>query len=123
MAEIHSQDSSSDEVIFVIEQPELHLHPAYRKKLHILFAKVINAAKESKKDVKFIFETHSQSMVDAIGNAFKIKSLIKMMINIMIFEKNKESGTSAFTAILMMKATLLIGQSVFSQVTDMLIEL
>lgn len=96
--EIHSQDSSSDEVIFVIEQPELHLHPAYQEKVAYLFAKVINAAKESKKDVKFIFETHSQSMVDAIGECIQNKIINKDDVNIMIFEKNKESGTSAFTA-------------------------
>nr|WP_287860657.1 AAA family ATPase [Klebsiella sp.] len=96
--EIHSQDNTNDEVIFVIEQPELHLHPAYQEKVAHLFAKVINTTKESKKDVKFIFETHSQSMVDAIGECIQNKTIDKDDVNIMIFEKNKESGTSAFTA-------------------------
>ncbi|WP_212023862.1 AAA family ATPase [Citrobacter portucalensis] len=96
--EIHSEDSSSDEVTFVIEQPELHLHPAYQSKLAHLFAKVINATKESKKEIKFIFETHSQSMIDAIGDCIQNNLLSKDDVNIMIFEKNKGNGTTAFTA-------------------------
>lgn len=96
--EIHSDDSSSDEVTFVIEQPELHLHPAYQNKVAHLFAKVINSAKESKKDIKFIFETHSQSMIDAIGDCIQNNTLSKDDVNIMIFNKSIETGTTAFTA-------------------------
>ncbi|QRG80919.1 AAA family ATPase [Citrobacter sp. R56] len=96
--EIMSEDNRSDEVIFVIEQPELHLHPAYQSKVAYLFAKVINAAKESDKNVKFIFETHSQSMIDAIGNCIQDKIIDKEDVNIMIFEKCKEKGSTAFTA-------------------------
>ncbi|MFJ3292040.1 AAA family ATPase [Enterobacter asburiae] len=96
--EILSVDNSTDEVIFVIEQPELHLHPAYQAKVAHLFAKVINSAKEAKKDIKFIFETHSQSMIDAIGDCIQDKIIDKDDVNIMIFEKSKEKGSTAFTA-------------------------
>lgn len=96
--EILSADNSTDEIIFVIEQPELHLHPAYQAKVAYLFAKVINSAKKSKKDIKFIFETHSQSMVDAIGDCIQSNIIDKDDVNIMIFEKDKEKGSSAFTA-------------------------
>jgi len=96
--EILSDENSTDEVIFVIEQPELHLHPAYQSKVAHLFAKVINTAKDAKKDIKFIFETHSQSMIDALGDCIQNKVIDKDDVNIMIFEKNKENGSSTFTA-------------------------
>lgn len=96
--EIMSEENKSDEVIFVIEQPELHLHPAYQSKVAYLFAKVINTAKESNKSVKFIFETHSQSMIDAIGNCIQDQIINKDDVNVMIFEKSKENGSTAFTA-------------------------
>lgn len=96
--EVLSDENASDEVIFVIEQPELHLHPAYQSKVAHLFAKVINVAKDSKKDIKFIFETHSQSMVDAIGDCIQSNIIDKNDVNIMIFEKTKERGSSTFTA-------------------------
>lgn len=96
--EIHSTENTNDEVIFVIEQPELHLHPAYQAKVAHLFAKVISTAKETKKDIKFIFETHSQSMIDAIGDCIQQNEISKEDVNIMIFEKDKSNGSSAYSA-------------------------
>ncbi|HCW3118291.1 TPA: AAA family ATPase [Enterobacter roggenkampii] len=96
--EIHNPSNNDDEVIFVIEQPELHLHPAYQTKVANLFAKVVNSIHGTNRNIKFIFETHSQSMIDALGNCIQQKIISKDDVNIMIFEKNKDIGSTAFTA-------------------------
>ncbi|QBR49216.1 AAA family ATPase [Erwinia sp. QL-Z3] len=96
--EIQDRSESRKEVIFVIEQPELHLHPAYQNKVATLFAKVINSVRGTNKNIKFIFETHSQSMIDAIGDCIQNNIISKNEVNIMIFEKNKDSGSSTYTA-------------------------
>lgn len=96
--EIQDPAGNRKEVIFVIEQPELHLHPAYQNKVASLFAKVVSSAGNTNKNIKFIFETHSQAMIDAIGDCIQEKTIKKDDVNIMIFEKDKELGSSAYTA-------------------------
>ncbi|AYH01145.1 DUF3696 domain-containing protein [Pectobacterium parmentieri] len=96
--EINTSSDNDEEVIFVIEQPELHLHPAYQSKVAHLFAKVVNSISGTGRSIKFIFETHSQSMIDAIGDCIQQKIISKDDVNIMIFEKNKDTGSTASTA-------------------------
>ncbi|CAI2082277.1 TPA: AAA family ATPase [Serratia marcescens] len=93
--EMQNIESNDEEVIFVIEQPELHLHPAYQANVAKLFAKVIFSAKENSKNIKIIFETHSQSMIDALGESIENKIIDKEDVSVIIFDKTKESGTSA----------------------------
>ncbi|EGS1997409.1 ATP-binding protein, partial [Vibrio vulnificus] len=55
--------------IFVIEQPELHLHPELQAKLAIVFLKTATKLnKIGETNTKIIFETHSKTMIDAIGD-------------------------------------------------------
>lgn len=97
--EMQNLESNDEEVIFVIEQPELHLHPAYQANVAKLFAKVIYAAKENSKNIKIIFETHSQSMIDALGEAIENKTIDKDDVSVIIFDKTKEKGTLATNAL------------------------
>lgn len=94
----NSSDSDNEEVLFIIEQPELHLHPEYQAKVANVFAKVVSSVKKNNKNIKFIFETHSQSMINEIGQCIQDKIISKEDVNIMIFEKNKEFGSTAFNA-------------------------
>lgn len=97
--EIKKQEpNNDDEVLFVIEQPELHLHPAYQVRVANLFARVISSIRNKKKNIKFIFETHSQSMIDALGDCIQQRIISKDDINITIFEKNKDVGTTTLKA-------------------------
>lgn len=51
----------------VIEQPEVHLHPAMQKRLAVLFVEALNIAKTRNKKLKLIIETHSQHLVNHLG--------------------------------------------------------
>lgn len=95
--EIQAPSKNNEEIIFVIEQPELHLHPAYQTKVAALFAHVIKLAREIGKNIKFIFETHSQAMVNSLGECIEKDIISKNDVNIMIFEKDRESGSVAYT--------------------------
>jgi predicted ATPase len=65
-----------------IEQPELHLHPALQAKLIDIIAKI---AEEN--DVRFIIETHSETMINRIGTLIYKKKLDKNDVDISIFDK------------------------------------
>lgn len=58
---------SVEEDTIVIEQPEVHLHPAMQKKLARLFVEAINLAEKRGKKLTLIIETHSQSLVNRLG--------------------------------------------------------
>lgn len=94
--ETQKNNKSNIETIFVIEQPELHLHPAYQTKLAVLFAKIIELSKENSSNIKIIFETHSQQMVDAFGDCIENSEINfnKEDVSILIFDKENEAGTS-----------------------------
>lgn len=82
-------------ITFIIEQPELHLHPSYQYNLSKTFTKVISKAKNSDLDLKIIFETHSQNMIEALGECVEDDSIdIKAEdISILVFDKNEDNST------------------------------
>ncbi|MGP3249892.1 AAA family ATPase [Serratia marcescens] len=83
-------------ITFIIEQPELHLHPAYQNNLARVFAKVIAKAKKEKINIRIIFETHSQNMVEALGECVEDSSIdiAKEDISILIFNKDSKNQTN-----------------------------
>lgn len=85
--------ANSTPFIFVIEQPELHLHPHMQSKLASLFASV--ASKNP--HIKFVIETHSEVFINQFGNAVDDKTLLASDIGIYIFEKFNESGETVIS--------------------------
>ncbi|MGU0888121.1 AAA family ATPase [Pseudomonas aeruginosa] len=75
----------------VLEQPELHLHPALQYKFGRSLAKVINKTKRS--DLYFVIETHSKHLIDAIGESIRENEISASVINITLFEKQKNGVT------------------------------
>ena len=69
----------------VIEQPELHLHPALQAKLIDI---IVNIATE--RNIHFIIETHSETMVNRIGSLIDRKKIKNDDVGIILF--NKEFG-------------------------------
>ena len=75
----------------VIEQPELHLHPAYQAKMIDVFINIINEAKERGIDLKIIIETHSEVMINRLGGHVAYGHIKKEDINILVFNKDSSS--------------------------------
>ena len=75
----------NNELFFVIEQPELHLHPAYQTQLAKLFVNIIAKAQEL--DIKIIVETHSQHFINALGECVEKGKISKDDLSIIIFNK------------------------------------
>ncbi|OTY02803.1 hypothetical protein BK734_28270 [Bacillus thuringiensis serovar kim] len=73
----------------VIEQPELHLHPALQAKLIDTFVQLITKAQEININLKIIIETHSETMLNRIGYLIAKKKFDFQhdLVNILIFNK------------------------------------
>lgn len=69
----------------LIEQPELHLHPAMQAKLVDAFVKCINLFYKKNNKFSIIIETHSEIMVNRIGKMIYEGSFNKNLCNILIF--------------------------------------
>ncbi|MFZ6731302.1 AAA family ATPase [Undibacterium sp. Ji42W] len=75
----------------VIEQPELHLHPSFQAKLADVFATAIIDTKTN--PPKFIIETHSNHIINRLGQLISKGELKSSSVQILIFDKNEDSVT------------------------------
>ena len=90
---IHSKKNISlfdEQRTIVIEQPELHLHPAYQAKMIDVFVNIIKEAERNGIIIKIIFETHSEAMVNRIGTLISEKRIGAQKVNVLIFDKFDE---------------------------------
>jgi hypothetical protein len=83
----------------VVEQPELHLHPAYQAKLADVFAKSIAQVDQKENDrlLTIVAETHSPNLIARLGELINAGQLSESDVQILVFEnsENPEEGTSA----------------------------
>lgn len=82
--------------VILMEQPELHLHPAYQAKLADAFVEFVNLVKKQKKQYPeefeknkniLILETHSETIINRIGQRIREGTLYANDVNVLIFEK------------------------------------
>jgi predicted ATPase len=80
------------EKIIVIEQPELHLHP----KFQALFAEVlVKLIKDSRRlNLKLIIETHSDTIINRVGDCIALDEISNDDVNVVIFNKNNNEEIS-----------------------------
>jgi predicted ATPase len=81
-------------LIFAIEQPELHLHPEYQARLARVLAKTVSYVNQNSECLKVVFETHSKTMIDALGDCIEEKIIPSSCVNVVIFDKNEENETN-----------------------------
>lgn len=74
----------------VIEQPELHLHPSLQANLIDTFAKIIKVSKGIGIDLKIIIETHSETMINRVGQliATNYEEFNEELVNVLIFNSS-----------------------------------
>lgn len=78
--------------IIVLEQPELHLHPALQYKFGLAISKVISQARRA--NLYFVIETHSKHLIDAIGESIRSGDIEESIVNIALFEKMDDGVTN-----------------------------
>lgn len=78
--------------LVTMEQPELHLHPAYQAKIADAFIASVFAKNEDgtiKNDTpRIIIETHSEAIINRIGRRIREGALPADYVNVVLFEKS-----------------------------------
>jgi AAA15 family ATPase/GTPase len=73
--------------ILSIEQPELHLHPDRQAKVADMFVAAIKLARKNDIDLRLVIETHSETIINRIGNLIYQKKLSPSDAGVVLFEK------------------------------------
>lgn len=76
----------------VIEQPELHLHPAMQADFIDACINIIQNNKNS--SVKFVIETHSETIINRISESIKKEKLNNELVNINIVNRNEDNQST-----------------------------
>ena len=87
----HSRISYCPTNLILIEQPELHLHPRFTKKFTDMLLRCVSQTADEGIDVKFIIETHSQDIINNVGQMVAYKKVDPSMVNIYIFNGMQEN--------------------------------
>ena len=72
-------------ITITIEQPELHLHPSLQAKLVDIIAKVLES---TNKKINFVIETHSETVINRLGNLIYKEKIQNEDVAIFIFDKD-----------------------------------
>ena len=67
------------------------MHPALQAKLIDTFAQLVS--RDNSQKIKFIMETHSETMINRLGYLIYKKKLDPEMVNIVIFDKDTDGNT------------------------------
>lgn len=79
------------DLLTAIEQPELHLHPAYQAKIADVFMSLLNNISEQDDYYKLIVETHSPTIINRIGRRIREGKFKKEDVNIILFQKDSDN--------------------------------
>lgn len=82
------------ESVILMEQPELHLHPAYQAKIADAFVNSIALKKEKDESLRLVIETHSDTILNRIGRRVREGKIQPEDVNIILFEKKPEEPTT-----------------------------
>jgi hypothetical protein len=80
--------------MLAMEQPELHLHPRLQAQIADTFAAAVKHASEQNSPFRIVAETHSEPIVNRLGELIASKSLRADQVNVVLFER-EAVGTPA----------------------------
>lgn len=75
--------------LIVMEQPELHLHPAHQARLADVFLDAVAKAEGAINPI-FVIETHSETLINRLGELIEETPSIKEIVQILIFTDKKK---------------------------------
>lgn len=84
-----AMEKNSVPQLIVMEQPELHLHPAHQARLADVFLDAV-ARSEGAINPIFVIETHSETLINRLGELIEETPSIKDMVQILIFTDKKK---------------------------------
>lgn len=87
--------SKDGDVCLVIEQPELHLHPAFQARLGDLFALACANSKENSGLSSIVAETHSQQLVHRLGTLISQGKVKRDDVQVVLFERMGNNENAA----------------------------
>ncbi len=77
--------------LIAIEQPELHLHPRFQSFFAEVLVNAISKSQKENNDVRFIIETHSEMILNKIGELIAEKHLDRKLVNVVLFNAQNEN--------------------------------
>lgn len=83
-----------DKNILLMEQPELHLHPAMQAKVADTLIRTINMTRQADECATLIVETHSQAIINRIGRRIREGFISPDDVNVILFSKDQEYKNS-----------------------------
>lgn len=95
LAALASSPRIANDTIVLIEQPELHLHPAWQARLARMFTEAIDPS-FCENRIQIFVETHSEHLILALGNeiANKSRNIHPNEISLLVFEDEPYDGCS-----------------------------
>lgn len=78
--------------LLAMEQPELHMHPAFQGQLAAMLADASRQSRTINGGVPMIIETHSQALVNGLGALIEQKKLTRDEVQVVLFERDEETG-------------------------------
>lgn len=88
-----------DVAILAIEQPELHLHPAHQSFLADALANPPKKAIKPRQQTHFVIETHSETLVNRLGELISEGKLAPKDVQIVLFEADEKDKRRTNTRI------------------------
>ena len=82
------------EHIIIIEQPELHLHPRFQARFARMLSILARLRNDVGIDVRFIVETHSETILNILGEQVEEGIINIEDVNILLTEQNEEGISS-----------------------------
>ncbi len=90
---LNPAESAFDNKTLLIEQPELHLHPAHQALLADVFVEAASGG------VSFVIETHSESMINRMGELIDRGHISSDKVQIVIFGDSSDTLSSSGVAV------------------------
>jgi predicted ATPase len=79
--------------LFVVEQPELHLHPQLQAKLADLFVGMSAQGQNNPDPVPCFVETHSKALLERVGELVEAGAIPADDVQVLLFEKDGKDCT------------------------------